>query len=334
MIRSNVVALPRKPLAVPSVALAGSDEHARIEWRFAAPPRLAEAGPEMLARFVALTRVDDDRLPESVLTLAREFGPLSLAVCVLDGRDVDPLYGIRHAHVPVAAPEPDPKQPDAPGNESDEQRDRRLDDRRRIVYRLTCRPYAARYGPLELADAGWEPVALWRVHAARLAAILDVAAALRDGRLGDRRAWSIVTGSAGDPRGRSARDGRRRAAIPFPDSIADGRLVVQAAVRDLLDVAAVRFVLTDEPGPALELTGDGLGAALAVQTALRIAGAEGVAICAECGAVVPDRTPDSRRAFCVIHRTDQIKSKWAQRDARRRARDRAPVGLTNEGAPE
>jgi hypothetical protein len=150
---------------------------------------------------------------------------------------------------------------------------------------------------------------LWWLHARRIAAVLDVSAALRDGRIGARSSWDIVTRRADVP---------EKSTAPLPGSIEVGRQIVQAAVRDLFDVAAVRLVLGAEPEPALSLTGDGLRAALAVQVALRISGAEGVAICAECGAVVPDRMPDTRRAFCEKHRTIKVRNKWAARDHRRR----------------
>jgi hypothetical protein len=305
MISQNVIALPREPLPVPVVELLGAYDpdgstlperlaDIRIDWRFGRERHVPAApSPEMLSAVVGLATIPDDRIAASVLKLASEFGPLSSAICVLDGRD--PEGGPRHLHDPVAPPDSDTG----------------------TRFRLTCRPRAASFGPLEWAAAGWEPVMLWRLRAVRLAAILGVADALGDGRLGERAKWAVVTDASVDPRRRSARDGKRHPTTPFPQSVEQGRQVVQAAVRDLFDAAAVRLVLGSEAAPAVSLTGDGLGAALAVQTALRISGAEGVAICAECRAVVPDRTPDSRRAFCDVHRTRQVKNKWAARDYRR-----------------
>lgn len=306
MLTVNVYGAPRRDLVVPTSDLAGVESEpadpaddppakslsgVRIEWRQGRRDRRAEPSPEMLDGFLRLAKAPDDALPAEVLAYARAYGPLFPAPCERDdleaaaerrGSKVERPYGIRHAH--------DPER------------------------RSTCR--RAPYGPLPLATRGWEPVLLWRRVARRVAGVLDVAESLERGELGPMAAWMALS-----PHLRRARNEQGTPISPVPRDVPGGRLHLQAAIRDLFEIGAVRLALDVEPvPPKLWITGDGLAGALAVQAALRVSRSEGVALCAECGRPVPDRRPDSRRAFCSEHRTDAIRRKWAGRDWRARER--------------
>lgn len=196
----------------------------------------------------------------------------------------------------------------------------------------------------------WEPIGVWRHYARQAGALLGIAAALHEGRLGRAEDWLVVhewyrpEGEDGDFREASLRDvdptsGRLPEGPPpqaarwwltgefsefWDNSIASDWRMLTARVQKWLRLGDVRPFLEWRDGAVqIALGGRGLFGDLGVQLALAVTKTEGFATCSSCGNLyVPTRRPRAGQShYCDTCRgPDGRRAAW--RDAKRRERAR------------
>lgn len=156
----------------------------------------------------------------------------------------------------------------------------------------------------EAMTAGSDPIHAWRYYSQRAHAVLNIAAALRQDKLGDLGDWSMIAAIDDKPESYNAATARHNYGLgwylfpqPMPgrNILEQGRQVVAREVaswlafwrRDRME-ALSDFTLEWSPRSARwELKVDYHGflfAALALQLALSIAGADSLYTCTGCGA--------------------------------------------------
>lgn len=181
---------------------------------------------------------------------------------------------------------------------------------------------------------GREPLEVWRYWARQAKAIVELGAALRDGRRGDPRQWRALfeLGSwAWSPSVLRAAEGNelpsytaliREEILGQATSMPDLRRIITEALDTWLLLSGVHLALRWSKGrPESIWRGGGLFGALGLQMLLAISGATGWAACAGCSRQhVPARPNSHQRSFCPDCRERGVDHALASRDRRRRLR--------------
>ena len=176
---------------------------------------------------------------------------------------------------------------------------------------------------------GREPLAAWRCWSHHARALLRVAEALRDGRVGhplDIAALCYPSPTADmwpDTAGLQPSWLRRPDYSPPPPTLRNHRELVEIFVEQWIRAGHVRPVLRwTVRARAIELFGRGLMGALAISLLAAVQGATSLAVCSGCANLyVPDRTPrETQRNFCGRCRDDGEPLRQAKRDSRARVR--------------
>lgn len=181
-------------------------------------------------------------------------------------------------------------------------------------------PLGARRGcwvPTLLGGGGKEPLAAWRRFAKEARTVLDLAAQLHTRHWGKREDWrqlpsattaalALQIAKTGDHHllrgeGHLTSWEEVQQITGLGRDAATEQDVLASVTDDWLRLGNVRPVFRWKKGnSAIELEGDGLFGALAVQLAFAVCAGDSFAICSECGgAYIPTRKPRSdQRRFC------------------------------------
>lgn len=212
-----------------------------------------------------------DRPAEAVLSYARRWGVLGICE-----------HGLPLSHNP-------PPTPLGPGS-----------------FPMTwCRPLAAESGVFR------EPLDAWWRYSRQYRAVLNLAACLHDGRLGQPEDWKVLFYKESEER-----------AVPWWRRRMDAEWsVLSFVVNEWLDIARVRIRHVFERGKHdLPMSGMALFGALALQLLLAATRTDGLAICSACGlSYRPSRQPTTnRRRYCAECRERGASLRDAAADYRRR----------------
>jgi hypothetical protein len=167
-----------------------------------------------------------------------------------------------------------------------------------------CRPLQTEEG------RWWEPLDAWRRLARRLQGLLNVATGAYEGRASQRRDWERIVPDEPEEQLDN-------------NTVQSDRFSVAYYLNWEVRLARVRLrCIWDGDVPDIKLGGDGLYAALVVQTVYAVNQSEGIATCTACGsAYAPKRQPNPNRArYCDACRKTGAPERAASRAYRARLR--------------
>jgi len=163
--------------------------------------------------------------------------------------------------------------------------------------------------PLRTEDGSWwEPLDAWRRLARRLQGLLNVASGAYKGQASQRSDWkSIVPDEPEEQRN--------------DNTVRSDRFSVAYYLNWEVRLARVRLrCIWEGEVPVIKVGGDGLYAALVVQTIFAVNRSEGIATCTTCGSVyAPKRQPNpNRQRYCDTCRKTGAPERAASRAYRAR----------------
>jgi hypothetical protein len=155
----------------------------------------------------------------------------------------------------------------------------------------------------------WEPLSSWRSFPGQARALLNMIAAVHQGK-------------AGSPEDVHAAHAGHRHTGWVPTTVGATRLEIAVCVDEWLQLARVRPVVRWLDGEAarISLGGGNLFGAVGITLAMQAARLEGLAICSACGiAYTPTRRPRAdQRHYCERCRTEGAPQRDAATDYRKR----------------
>lgn len=160
--------------------------------------------------------------------------------------------------------------------------------------------------PRQCKPLGVEPLATWRFFSAQAWALLNIAANIEKGELGEKNDWAVLLRAGVSP-------------APFLDA---QRRCVRDALEGWLKLGRIKPTIDDLSG-GLAWTGADLFGELAVQLALAVAGIEGRVFCVACGKPYAPKRRVIRHGFNYCPSPACQKKADAQRAKRYRERKRS-----------
>lgn len=155
----------------------------------------------------------------------------------------------------------------------------------------------------------WEGIEIWRGYSRKFRALLDLAARLHEGKVGEPDDWRRLNVAVEDDRGRSGR------------VLEQDQVQLAVVLNQFISQARVGITVEwDRATPVVAMTGRGLFSALVTQLVLATARSDGLAICSGCAeSYAPRRRPrGGQRRYCEKCRERKVPQRDAARDYYRR----------------
>ena len=274
-----------------------SVEGTRLLWRFTERNRRVQAGPRLLEDFVNLPEAPDSQIAKyarrwGVLYICKHGMPMMHDPGYLSVDLRQSIHGLVRLSASTAS-QPSVPSPTVPSPRAEV----------RTIFGKGC-------VPLGFGRRGgcWEPVELWRGYARVVRSVLNVAAELHRGNRGKAEDWRVLDG---DP-----------STTTHKRSLKSQKSALSDVIAGWLQLGDVRPESSWIDNLEVQLSGEGLVGALAIQLFLAVAGSDGLAMCSSCNMpYAPKRRPaPGKRHYCEKDECCvKARSRDAQRDRRRRS---------------
>jgi hypothetical protein len=181
-------------------------------------------------------------------------------------------------------------------------------------------PYSSqRSGPPPESE-GIEPIEIWRCYSREFLALMKIANRLANGEAGRPEDWNTVYARCF----LNAPARSKRVAPFWKQTLDNERFMIESNINAWLDLAGVKPYFDWRPGakrPSIRFGGTGLLGALALQLAIGVAQAKGLALCTHCASEYPPeqrRPKQGQRHFCPDCRKKGIPTRYSLADYRQR----------------